>query len=161
MKFIAYCTKGLEEVVKSEIESVISDAKILEVGDKRIIFECKADFKRLIMLRTVDDLGILILTLPDVENLDALLSEIDEVDFTEIRNELGKYREILNSFSVTASFAGVKNFSSDDLIKSLSKQISKKYGWDFTELNHSNFDMRVFIDHDIGYVSVRLTKESL
>ncbi|MDO8571022.1 MAG: hypothetical protein Q7R97_05575 [Candidatus Daviesbacteria bacterium] len=57
MKFIAYTTKGLEFVAEKEIKAHISDAKIIEVSDKRIIFESNTGFNKLIELKTVDDLG--------------------------------------------------------------------------------------------------------
>ena len=162
MKFIAYTTKGLEFVSEKEISSKIFDAQIIEVGDKRIIFESNATFEKLTELRTVDDLGLIIQAIPTVETLDKLILEIDKIDFNKIKKELDQYREIAsNNFSITTGIVGVKNFVASDLVKILSKSIYKKYNWSFTELDHTNLDIRIFIDRNIVYISVRLTKESL
>ncbi|MFH0937212.1 MAG: methyltransferase domain-containing protein [Candidatus Daviesbacteria bacterium] len=162
MKFIVYTTKGLELISGSEIKSKIIDTQIIEVADKRIIFKSDTNFKDLISLRTVDDLGVLILTLENTDNINNLVSEINRLNLNDIKKELEKFRKLsTNNFSITTSLVGVKSFSTDDLILLLSQNIKEKYGWNFTKVDHTNFDIRVFIDHQMGCVSIRLTQESL
>lgn len=158
MKFIAFTTKGLEFVSESEIGSKIRDSKILEVADKRIIFESNSDFESLITLKTVDDLGILI---HQINNIADLLSEVNAIDFEKAKKELSNFRKIeSDDFSITTSIVGT-NISAKDLTNSLSEEIRKKYGWGFLEHTRSDFDIRLFLDHDKGCVSIRLAKESL
>lgn len=162
MKFITYTTKGLEFVSEREIKEKLSDAKILEVADKRIIFESSADFNQLIRLKTVDDLGILVSTLEKVADLDILLLETRKIDFKAVRNTLSEYREIpSDNFSITTSLARIKAFAASDIVTSVAKLVQREHQWNFTEFDHTNFDIRFFIDHTKGYISIRVTKESL
>jgi tRNA (guanine6-N2)-methyltransferase len=39
--------------------------------------------------------------------------------------------------------------------------LSSRYPWSYTELDHSNFDLRIFIDRTAAYISIRLTAQSL
>lgn len=160
MKFIAYTTKGLEFIVEKEIKSHISNAKIIELDDKRIIFESNADYTKLIELKTVDDLGLHVLTFKQ-NSLEDCITEINSINFEEIFKIISGYRKIIQNFSITTSLVGVKKFKSPELIQAISQHFSQKYNWNFTQFNHTNFDIRVFIDHNKGYISIRLTKESL
>lgn len=162
MNYIAYCTKGLERVVVNEMVSEIPDVKIEEEFAKRIVFQSNSDFKSLVNLRTVDDLGLLIAKLDRVSSIEEVISTIDKLDLLQIFKTLSTYREVKpNEFSITSSLAGVENFSASKLVQALANEISNNYKWRYKELNHSNFDIRVFIDHEVGYISVRLTEESL
>lgn len=161
MKYIAYLTKGLEEAAELEIRKLISGILIDEVGDKRIVFQTDQDPKSLLNLKTVDDIGILIARLENVENLGQIAAIFDDFDLTDIKNFIQTIRDIEQDFfSLTVGIVS-SPVKSSELITSLEKFISQKYNWDFVERDHSNFDIRIFIDHKQVYVSVRLTKESL
>lgn len=162
MKFIAYTTKGLEFVSENEIKNKLSNIKILEARDKRIVFESNSNFDQLARLKTVDDIGILISTLTKNIDLKTLAAEVEKINFDGIKNILSNFRKIRTAdFSITTSLVGIKNFFSSDLIIVISQAIKQKYRWNFTEFDHTNFDIRVFIDHTQGYISIRITKESL
>lgn len=161
-KFIAYCTKGLEGLVWEEIRSTIVDADLLETSSKRILFESSSDFIALTSLKTVDDLGLFIDKIEYVEHFDSLLKNILALEFVEIKQLLQQYREILNNtFSFTIGFVGITNFTAVSLKQRLAENIAKKFDWVYTAFDHTNFDIRIFIDHTAAYISVRLTKESL
>jgi len=162
MKFIAYTTKGLEFISEKEIKTRLPEAKILEVADKRIVFESGADFNQLTSLKTVDDLGILVSTIENVTDLNIFLLETGRIDFKAVRNTLSRYREIPDdNFSITTSLVGIKNFIASDLVTLIAELVQQKYQWNFTEFDHTNFDIRFFVDHTNGYISIRITKESL
>ncbi len=161
MEFIAYCTKGLEKVVEKEIVTCIKNVQVMQIVSKRIIFKTDQDFNALVNLRTVDDLGILVASLDDIASIEALLYGINKLNLKKYQKLVSQYREIdYNKFSLTPSFVGV-NFSASEAVNSISQAVQLRYGWSFEEFNHTNFDIRIFIDHAKIYISIRLTKESL
>ena len=161
MEFIVCCTKGLEKVVVKEIITCIKNVQVMQTASKRIILKTDQDFNELVNLKTVDDLGILVVSLDDISSIEALLYEINKLNLEKYQKLVSQYREIdYNKFSLTPSFVGV-NFSARETIHSISQAIQLKYGWSFEEFNHENFDIRIFIDHTKIYISIRLTKESL
>ncbi len=161
MKYIAFTTKGLEKVSLMEILHALNDVEICDIKDKRVIFETKADPKLLLTLKTVDDIGILLANVNHVADYDHLIAEVDNLDLISARDYLKSLRQIKdNQFSLTVGLASSK-FKSAELTKIISAKIHQKYHWQYNELNHSNFDIRIFIDHDQVIASVRLTKDSL
>lgn len=161
MKYIAYCTKGLEFVVEKEILTTLPDAHIKETGDKRVIFETDMVMSDLTHLRTVDDLGILVASMPSVQSEDQLLTTVNKIEFLTTKDLLAKTRSIENRFSLTLSIVGNPHLDQTHVTEKLSQLISHKYGWEYTEKDHTNFDIRIFLDKKTGYISVRLTPQSL
>lgn len=161
MNYIAYCTKGLEQVVVSELQIIANPIQIQEGGSKRVVFQTRADPKTLLKLRTVDDLGVLVEIINSVETLQDIVEKIDSIDFEKLRKDIHVLRPLNTTFSLTASMTGVKVFTSSELLQAVSARIQNAYGWDYTERDHTNFDLRIFIDQTKAYLSIRLTKESL
>src|SRR5579884_839708 len=143
MKFIAFTTKGLEQVAREEIQEKLDNVSMEEVADKRIVFETSSSYQSLITLKTVDDIG----AITDIDNL------------SEIKNWLGTHRKINNSFSITLSQVG-KEISASDISNQIKKPM-KELGFNYTEFDHSNFDIRIFIDKTEIYLAVRLSPLSL
>lgn len=160
MKYIAYTTKGLEEITQQEIQNLSDDVAVLKVGTKRVIFETDISFKQLIYLKTVDDLGILIGEINALNDLDQLISEVQNIDIKSVKNLINEFRNIENTFSITTSIAKTK-FDTKKLQEIISQQISEKYHWQFNEFDHSNFDIRIFIDQNECLISIRLTNQPL
>src|SRR3989344_6765793 len=103
MKFIAFCTKGLEKIVEQEISERIPGVNIFAVEDKRVTFEIEIDFDRLTQLKTVDDLCIFVEKFENVSKFEDLLEKVDDLDFNQCVDVLEKYRKVDNTFSLTAS----------------------------------------------------------
>ncbi len=161
MNYIAYCTKGLEQIVEQEIVSYIKDAHILEVLDKRIVFKTHASFETLVRLRTVDDIGILLASDEEVTALPQLLEIINGLDLRKTRSMLQQVRTLdPQTFSLTISSAKNK-LDSKEITRTAAQEISQKYQWEYRAFDHSNFDIRIFIDGSKLFISVRLTPESL
>ncbi len=161
MKLVAFCTKGLEEVVEQEILLSISDAQIIKVDTKRVVFLTDAKFDKLVKLRTVDDLGFVVGELVGVGEVEGVIGEVGVFDLEQVRRQLKEFKLVdQKSFSLTVSLVGVK-FRALELVKSLSEFIHEYYGWEYQETDRSQFDIRVFLDHRQGVVAVRLAKESL
>ena len=161
MNFIAFTVKGLEKLAAEEVREVIYDAQIIEIQDKRVVFSSSTTYEKMALLRTVDDIGILTVK-QKISTLDDVLSVLKEIDFYAVQKNFEGFRKIsLGTFSVTVSMANVKAITASDLEESTISLISQKYGWKTIEKDHTNFDIRLFIDTDTLYVSVRLGTQSL
>src|SRR5258706_13073918 len=160
MKYVAYITKGLEEVGKLELERVFPDFKAIEIKDKRIIFVTEVHPEVLQKLTTIDDIGLLVTQIGNGKGVSGIVEEIDAVDFAALRSKISQFRKMNVNFSLTIGVAGT-SIDAASLARSLSDKIQEKYGWNFTPLEHENFDIRIFVDHSECIISVRLTQESL
>lgn len=161
MRYIAFVTKGLEQVVVEELKHIIKDVEILEVGDKRVLFDSKQPLTTLTRLRTVDDLCLFVAKVESVQDLDSLLLAVREMNFDHFHSIIGEQRALKDDFSITTTIVGVENFAASQLADAVRGDLSKRFSWFYTELDHSNFDVRIFIDRTIAYISVRLTAQSL
>ncbi len=158
MKYIAYTVKGLEDVARQEIKDLIREVDFAGLKSKRIIFEIN-DTNALTRLKTSDDICLLLAT-GEVSSVEEVLGIFKDINLEAAREHIEQYRKIGDTFSVTFSLAKTK-IKTEELQSSLSKIISERYNWEYTELDHSNFDVRVFIDNKELYVSVRLTEKPL
>lgn len=161
MKYIAYVTKGLERVTEQEIKQLIKDVHIEEVADKRVIFETIQSVELLVQLKTVDDLGVFIGKVENLGKIEDLSSYLQDYELINIRNFITQYRKIApNTFSLTVGLSG-SNLKAPAIINTLKELLVNQYSWEYTELDHTNFDIRIFIDHKTAYFSIRVTRESL
>lgn len=158
MKYIAYTVKGLEGVARQEIKDLVSDVSFVDLKPKRIIFETN-EAKALTNFKTVDDICLL-LTTGEVSSIDKVLGTFRDINLEAAKNQIEQYRKVGNTFSITFSLAKTK-IKTEELQSSLSKVISEGNNWEYTEIDHSNFDIRIFIDNEEIYVSVRLTEKPL
>ncbi len=116
----------------------------------------------MISLRTVDDIGIFLKKIDAVLLPDQILTALESIDLNDLPETIKKARKIKDkAFSITAGIVSNQKIKASEVINSVSKYIQRKYKWNYTELDHSNFDLRVFIDHRTCYLSVRLTKDSM
>jgi tRNA (guanine6-N2)-methyltransferase len=161
MRYIAFATKGLEQVVVAELKQSIDDVGILEVGDKRVLFDSQQPLTSLLGLRTVDDLCLFVAKVDAVQDRDSLLLVVREADFDHVRSIMREQRALGDAFSITTTMVGVERFNASQLAQAAQASISKRYAWSYTERDHSNFDVRIFIDRTVAYVAVRITAHSL
>lgn len=157
MKYIAFTVKGLEEVAKDEILQLVPSAQVLEVAPKRVVFQTE-DIMPLLKLTTVDDIGLFVGQYKG--SMDKVFGDIIGIDFKSEKNLTGNTRTVNDTFSVTITKARVK-LNTEEFQGKIAKAISDKYGWQYTKLDHTNFDIRIFIDQKDIYVSVRLTERPL
>jgi tRNA (guanine6-N2)-methyltransferase len=153
MNFIAFTVKGLEKIAADEIKEIIYDAQILEIQDKRVVFSSNTSYEKMTLLRTVDDVGILALKNTNVTTIQ---------DIYAVQKQFEGFRKIsVGTFSFTVSMANVKDLKTSEVEEAVIDLISQKYGWKTIEKDHTNFDIRLFIDKNILYISIRLTAHSL
>jgi 23S rRNA G2445 N2-methylase RlmL len=161
MKYIAFVTKGLEQIATDEIRACDSQAVIEAVGDKRVIFSSSAPIAALTTLRTVDDLCLLIASHAPVETLDDVLAAYQTWELQLPRELIATQRVLKDTFSITTTIVGAQYLVAPQLIEALSTRITLQHGWSYTALDHSNFDLRVFIDRTTALIALRLTAHSL
>ena len=161
MNYIAFVTRGLEQVAAAELSRLLDDLAIVEIGAKRIMFATAQPAAQLITLRTVDDLCLLVAKVEPVTDLETLRAACAGIDFNRYRDSVGEYRALDDRFSITPSLAGLKEFTAPQLVEALRDDLARRYPWSFSERDHTNFDLRVFIDRTQAYIAVRLTAESL
>lgn len=149
MRFVAYTIKGLEETVEKELLEKLGAIKVVQKGDKVIVFDYEGKFELLTKLRTADDIGEFVCPLDSLQlnNLSQVLESIKTI------------RQLGNTFSITTSIASVET-DKETLIKKVSDGLSK-LGLTYTPDNRSNLDFRIFLNKDIGFLAIRLTKEPL
>ena len=157
MKLIAYTVKGLENITKDEIAELVPNVDFLEAASKRVVFQTE-NIKSSLKLTTVDDLGLFVGHFKG--SMDDVFKDIINIDFISAKPTISNIRTLTDTFSVTVTKAKVK-LNVEDLQDKIAKSISEKYDWQYTKLDHSNFDIRIFIDKKDIYVSVRLTEKPL
>lgn len=164
MEFIAYITKGLDRVVRHEILESVPAAEFLEVSDKYVVFEAPRDsVERLLDLKTVDDIHCLLEFTecdekPDTERV------LAEFPFDELGGTVDliwSIRDIDETVSVTASRYKNEHVDKARLKTTLGEQIASRLSREFTERDHSNFDVRVHVEKRNVITSVRLTEKPL
>jgi len=163
MKYIAFTTKGLENIVQKEL--VNYNCSIIEQSIKTIVFESNTDIGQLVKLKTIDDLCIYIDEIKDLlknENAVSIItSRLINTDFSQIIITLNSFREIKpNNFSITASVFGTK-YNTSILAEKLSKALINRRKWEYTPKSHENFDIRVSVTKNHAIIGVRVTEKSL
>ena len=65
-------------------------------------------------------------------------------------------------YSITASFVGRRNYSSDEIKRTIAEGISSILPWRYTaDDREADLNLRLFIDHETAYVGVRLGEHPL
>jgi tRNA (guanine6-N2)-methyltransferase len=161
MRYIAFVTKGLEQVAQREIEKTVPDVSGIEVGNKRVMFDTDSAPEKLTSLRTVDDMCLLLREMSGLGGMDDVLTELDSADLHAARGAVSRLRELDDRFSVTPTVLGMKAVTPQEIAALVAGRIEEKYRWRFDATDHSVFDIRLFIEGAVGYVAVRLTERSL
>lgn len=160
MKYIAYTTKGLEQVSVNEIKHLLTEIVIEEVKTKRVVLETDNKPQVLSKLKTIDDIGVLV-GKTVASDIESVISFAETVDLNKAISVIKLIRDIGSKFSITATLAGVQGYKSVELIERLSKVFANKTEMQFSEAERSGFDIRIFVDREEVYLSVRLMEESL
>ncbi len=161
MKFIAFTVKGLEDVAVLEIKTRLEDVIIEKIEDKRIIFRTSGKLEEILKLRTVDDIAILFGEVYDCLSSADIISVLKIPTLTELRKLLRTVRlPDSKSYSITVTLAKSK-IKTQEIINTLTSYIGDNLDWEFQEFDHSQFDVRVFMERNMLYLSVRIGEKSL
>jgi tRNA (guanine6-N2)-methyltransferase len=166
-RIFALTTRSLEAISTAEIASH-PGVKITETAYRRVAAEYDGSLAPLLNLRTVDDLYLDLATWTNVGHTRDTLAAIQEwsaeLDLIPAVQACIKVRPISQSplFSVTTSFVGKRNYSTDEIKTAVATGITANNGWTYTlDDRQADLNIRVFIEHEIAYVGVRLSKSPL
>lgn len=149
MQIIAFTVKGLENIAENELLKIKGAVTNVQKYNKVLLFDYTGSLPELTILKTIDDIGLFV---SDINSL-------NQNNLSEALKELGLYREVGKSFSITSSIAKV-DIDKDSLINNLVKQLTS-YDLVYTPEDRRNLDFRLFLNDEIGFVSIRLTIEPL
>jgi tRNA (guanine6-N2)-methyltransferase len=165
--FFALTTRGLEQVGAAEIAE-IPGVTVIETGYRRVAARIEESPGQLLNLRTVDDLYVYIGTWQGVGHTRDMLGVIEQwseqLDLTTAAQVCATVRSMSPQplFSVTASFVGKRNYSTDEIKNVVANGIYASQGWTYTGNDReADLNLRVFIEHEIAYVGLRLGKSPL
>ena len=163
----AITTHGLEDVSADEMK-LIPGTEIVELSYRKITAIYNGNFALLLKLKTVDDIFIHLANWHGIPKQRMAIADIQarssNLNLLEAHSITSSVREIADnpSFSVTINFVGKRNYSSKEIKNAVSEGIQANSGWVYFEDDQkSDFNIRVFIEHEDAYVGLRLGKQSL
>lgn len=164
MKFLAYITKGLDRLVRHEILEHGSEVTIQTVSDKYVVFEAPKDsIQRLLDLKTVDDIHLLLefKEYDEKPDTDRVMGDFPFDDLFKAVEVVRSIRDINDTISVTTSRYKNDLVDKQEIKKELGARTASQLSREFTEQDHSNFDIRVHVEKSNLITSVRLTEKPL
>ncbi len=163
MDYIAFCVKGLEKIVASELAETIDDIDIRRVDNKKIIFKSNQEPRNFLRLKTPDDVCLLLNNTKTENNPTAaeIFSSVNNLDLEKPQSVIRNLRDLDTTFSITLATYKNTEVDRNDLQGSLVRHIENKYGWQFTPRNHDNFDLRIIAGSDNYLVALRITPKPM
>lgn len=163
----AITTRGLEQVSAQEM-AALPETTVKTVAYRRVEVAAK-DIDSLATLRTVDDVFIKLQTWTEVGHQRSELARFTtlsaELDLESLVSLIKRIRPITRTprFSVTANFVGKRNYSAPEIKASVADGILDHYDeWRYSEDDEeADINLRVFIEHNIALVGMRLFKNPL
>jgi len=166
-RVFALTTRGLEPVSADEI-AALPGVTVDRVAYRRVTATCAASLSSLLQLRTVDDVFLDVATWPDIGRPRSALAALGalsaRLDLREVVAACSEVRPVGCSplFSITASFVGRRNYSTEEIKQACAEGIATGHGWSYTDDDATaDLNVRVFIEHDTAFVGVRLGKRPL
>ena len=167
-KIFAISTRGLETVSAEEINArpgLVVD----HISYRRIAADCNAPLDSLLSLRTVDDVFLDVAQWLGIGRprctLDKLYTLSAQLDLHASAALCSTVRPLAQppTFSVTASFVGKRNYSSEEIKHAVSGGILASHtGWAYTPDDGSaDLNVRFFAEHDTVHVGVRIGQTPL
>jgi 23S rRNA G2445 N2-methylase RlmL len=165
--FFALTTRGLEFVSLQEI-SAVRGVSGVESAYRRVAGQIDGSPSRLLNLRTVDDVYIAVDTWHNISHERSMLpvfaQQAKRLSLAAVVDLLQEFRHFNNPpvFSVTASFVGKRNYTSDEIKQAVAAGISPTFDWMYTaDDREADLNVRLFIEHELAYVGVRLARHAL
>ncbi len=87
-----------------------------------------------------------------------------QIDFAAAAPRIASLRPIPEEplFSITASFVGRRNYSADEIKQTVAEGVRSVTGWRYSpDDRQADLNLRIFIEHEIAYVGVRLSQHPL
>jgi tRNA (guanine6-N2)-methyltransferase len=165
--FFALTFRGLEPISALEIAR-FANVHSLECGYRHIRGYCDNSLQSLLNLRTVDDIFLHVATWTFLARQRHALARLQEAaartDWRPFAETCASLRPVNwpPKFSVSASFVGKRNYSVGEIKEVVAEGVAGGQGWHYTEDDRSaDLNIRLFLEHDIALVGVRLGKRPL
>jgi tRNA (guanine6-N2)-methyltransferase len=167
LPFFALTTSGLEELSAKEL-AMQPHVCVKTISYRRISANCSGSLAPLLSLRTVDDVFLDVATWTDIGRPRSTLGRLRQLgarlDLHTSVACCARLRPVRMSptFSVTVSFVGKRNYTSEEIKALLAYEIEKKHGWTYQQDDRfADLNVRVFLEHEVAAVGVRLGKTAL
>lgn len=165
--FFALTARGLEAVSAREL-SALPGLTLRQTAYRRVTFDYAASPVRLLTIRTVDDLYIDCATWHDIAHTRDILAKLrglsQQLDLRPAARLCADARPLATKtlFSVTASFIGKRNYSSDEIKQAIAAGIESGHPWHYTADDRAaDLNIRVFIEGETAYIGLRLSRSPL
>jgi 23S rRNA G2445 N2-methylase RlmL len=166
--FFALTFRGLEAVCAREIAS-IPGVRVESVSYRRVTGEIDGPLDPLLGLRTADDLFLYADTWSPLPTQRTALADlpywVNMLDLYALGGLIDGVRKRTNKppmISVTASFVGKRNYTTQEIKDAVGPAIESGFGWTYTDDDRSaDLNLRLFIEHDSAVVGLRLPKSPL
>jgi tRNA (guanine6-N2)-methyltransferase len=167
-KIFALTNRGLETVSADEI-AALPGLTVSRIGYRRVAATCAAPLTVLLGLRTVDDVFLDVATWAGIGRPRDVLTRLNsmsaQLDLSDAAAACSTIRPIQlpPSFSVTVNFVGKRNYSTEEIKHACADGITKSHHtWTYERDDPvADLNVRVFIEHDVAYVGVRLGRRPL
>jgi 23S rRNA G2445 N2-methylase RlmL len=164
----ALTTCGLEATSAKEL-AMLSHVSINSISYRRISATCSGSLAALCSLRAVDDVFLEIATWRDIGRSRRSLARLRQLgaclDLHTAAACCARLRPVRMppAFSLTVSFVGKRNYTSEEIKAVLAYEIERKHrGWAYQQDDRAaDLNVRVFLEHDVAAVGVRLAKTAL
>jgi tRNA (guanine6-N2)-methyltransferase len=162
----AITTRGLEAVSADEMAG-LAGVEVTQCAYRRIEADYTGSLDALLSLRTVDDVFLRLAVWEQVAPQRSALAQIRgwirELDLSHAVGCMTSLRPIqaAPSFSVTVNFVGKRNYSAEEVKEAVSAEVAARLGWRYGAENETELNLRVFIEHERGYVGARLSDHPL
>jgi tRNA (guanine6-N2)-methyltransferase len=166
-KIFALTTRGLEAVSAGEL-AALPGVTVTKTAYRRVAAVCEGSLEPPLGLRTVDDVYLDVGTWEGIghtrESLAVLQWYATQIEMNTAAETIGTFRPLPPEpvFSITASFVGRRNYSTDEIKKTVAEGVRSEYRWQYTSDDRTaDLNVRVFMEHELAYVGVRLGKHPL
>ena len=167
VKTFVLTVRGLEAVSAAELND-LPGVTVGETAYRRVMAECAESLAPLLNLRTVDDAYLDLGNWSGIGHTRETLAAIQwygtQIELETAAQSIKMLRPIPDEplFSVTASFVGRRNYSTDEIKLNVAAGIKERFGLRYTpDDREADLNVRVFIEHENAFVGVRVGKHPL
>jgi 23S rRNA G2445 N2-methylase RlmL len=163
----ALTTRGLEAVSAQEM-AALPGITVDQIAYRRVTARCTPSLLPLLALRTVDDLFLDVGRWPGLSHRRDGLAEIrllsERLNLNQAIAALRTLRSLPPQpiFSVTASFVGRRNYTSDEIKNTVAQAVTAQHHWHYTADDRQAYvNLRLFIEHETAFIGLRLSHHPL
>lgn len=164
--FFASLIAGLEPIVAAEMSEKIARLRMLGMLRGRVLFSCDGPPAALLGLMTIENLfgyvGQMTGIPADESGLDFIRDRVSEMNLAPglaLFDRLHGPRSD-PSFRITGQRSGQHAYNSPEIAAAAGAGVVQRYGWR-VDLEHYDYDVRVYVTDDHALVGLRLSPEAL